>query len=377
MPTPIAGRTGGAMLTPAGGRPNSSTPVLRMAVLGLAAAVFSGLFVLSFGYAQHSPRPHGIRIDVAGSAGVVNATRHALSQVVPDGFDVRQVATEAQARQDLRHLASSGALVLATDGTARILTAGAAGTPLQQVVDKALSGVATAQGKVAQLDDVVPVRSGDRAGLSAFALELGLLVPSVIGAIGLYLAGRRTRVLARVVGAIVYCVIAGAFSVAVSDVLFGALTGSPWVLFGDAVLIAGTFVMSVAALHCLMGLAGTGFAAAALIVVGNAVNGVAVPTSMLPDVYRQLAPWMPNNAAVRLIRSDMYFHGHGQSGALVTLGIWLGAAFVILTVTEVVHLRLLRHERPVPPAQVYSMSLIGHLRARGVVVRTQFGRRCE
>src|SRR5215471_11931194 len=46
------------------GRATTFAAMRRMVVLGMAAGVFSCLLVLSFGYAQHSPRPHGVRIDV-------------------------------------------------------------------------------------------------------------------------------------------------------------------------------------------------------------------------------------------------------------------------------------------------------------------------
>lgn len=305
-----------------------------MVILGAAAAAFSCLFVLSFGYAQHAPRPHDVRIDVVGPANVQDHVRLMLDTALPDGFDARPVSSEAVAQQHLEHMTTSGAFVQSADGGVRLLTASADGVPLEQAVVKALVAVAHAQGVEPQVVDVVPLPEGDRAGISSFALELGLLVPAVIGAIGLLLMGRLARVWIRVAGAVAYSVLAGALAAVMLDAALGALTGAPWALFGDAVLVAGAFVLSVVALHCLFGLRGTAIAAGALFVVGNAVNGVAVPTSMLPNVYRQIAPWLPNNAAVHLVRSDVYFGGHGQGGPLLTLTIWLAAAIVIIAATD-------------------------------------------
>lgn len=334
----------------------------RMTILGAAAAIFSCLFVLSFGYAQHAPRPHGVRIDVVAPPGNVEQVRHSLDDAAPGYFDVRPVPTETLARQHLQHMSTSGALVERPGAQPWILTAGAEGVPLQQAVSKALGNVARGQGDEPMMVDVVPLPDGDRAGLSVFALELGLLVPAVIGAIAFFLMGARTRIWVRVIGAVVYAALASALVWVSLDVILGALTGAPWALLGDAAMISGAFVLSVVALHSLFGLKGTAVAAIALFVVGNAVNGVAVPTSMLPDGYRQIAPWMPNNAAVNLVRSDMYFDGHGQGGPLLTLALWFGVAVVIVAAADLVHLRL-RHATPASVPEVYATSLVDYLRS--------------
>jgi hypothetical protein len=333
-----------------------------MVLLGVAAALFSCLYVLSFGYAQHSPRPHDVRIDVVAPADVTDHVRQALDTTVPGGFDVRPVSTESTAREHLRHMTTSGALVLTPAGGGRVLTASAQGLPLQNAVDRALDGVALARGVPAQHVDVAPLPDGDRFGLTCFSLELGLLVPAVVGAIGIFVMGRRARLWIRLLGAVAYAVVAAALAVLVLDTWLGALTGAPWALFGDAALICATFILSVVALHAVFGLPGTAVAAGALLVVGNAVNGVAVPTSMLPDVYRQIAPAMPNNAAVHLVRSDVYFDGHDQGASILTLVVWLVAAFLLVTLTDVVQQR---HRAAVQArgGEVWGVPLAGLLRS--------------
>src|SRR5690348_16190106 len=82
-----------------GGRMRTIDVIRRMTILGAAAAVFSCLFVLSFGYAQHSPRPHDVRIDVVGPATVQSQVRHMLDAAMPGAFDVRAIATQAVAQE--------------------------------------------------------------------------------------------------------------------------------------------------------------------------------------------------------------------------------------------------------------------------------------
>jgi hypothetical protein len=240
------------------------------------------------------------------------------------------------------------ALVAPATGAVRLLTAGAGGGPLQQAVIEALGAVAHAQARPVQLVDVVALPDGDRAGIGSFAFELGLLVPAVVGATGFFLIGRRSPIWIRVLGALTYAVLAAVLATLMLDAGLGALTGAPWALLGDAVLAAATFVLSVVALNSLFGLPGTGIAAGVLFVVGNAVNGAAIPTSMLPGGYRQVAPWLPNNAAVHLARSDLYFDGHGQGGPLLTLVIWLAAAVLVIAVSDAVRRRRPARSRRLP-----------------------------
>lgn len=316
--------------------------VRRMVGLGIASAIFSCLFVLSFGYAQHSPRPHDVRIDVVGDPGLARTVQHALDRAVPGGFDTHEVASEAQARHDLRDMAAAGALISQAPGSTVALTAGALGVPLQQAVKAALGNVTSAQRRPARFVDVVPLPRGDQAGLAPFALELGLLVPALIGAVGFFLVARGRTGWLRVVGAVAYSVVAGVLGALMLDATLGALVDAPWALLGDAVLVAAAVALSVVALHSVFGFPGTALAAGIFFVVGNAVNGSAVPTSMLPGGYRELAPWLPNNAAIHLVRSDVYFGGHGQGGPILTLALWALVSLAVVAVADSVRARTRR-----------------------------------
>jgi hypothetical protein len=113
-----------------------------MVMLTLGAAVFSGLFTLSYGYAIHAPHPHDVPVDVVAPAAAVARVRAGLATAVPGGFDVRSRTDEADARRDIADTSSYGALVVPRGGPLRVLTAGADGVPVQQVVTSALDAVA-------------------------------------------------------------------------------------------------------------------------------------------------------------------------------------------------------------------------------------------
>ncbi|HEY3753318.1 MAG TPA: ABC transporter permease [Pseudonocardiaceae bacterium] len=334
----------------------------RMVMLTLGAAVFSGLFTLSYGYAIHAPHPHGLTIDVVAPASTLAHVRTGLATAVPGGFDVRSRADEADARRDIDDTSSYGALVVADTGPIRVLTAGADGIPVQQAVTTALTAVAHQLGRpVAAAVDVVPLPPGDRGGQSAFVFEIGLLIPGVIGSVGFYLFGKRIRLWLRVAAAIGYALVSAAFGVLVLDTWLGALTGATWPLLGLGALAATAFLLTMAALHAVFGLPGTALGAGALLVVGNAINGSSVPVPLLPDGYRQLALWLPNGAAVRAFRDTVYFSGHDQAQPLLALTLWIGTALLIIALVDLVHLRH-RRRTSVPHGRIHATPAIALLR---------------
>lgn len=333
----------------------------RMIALTIGAALFSFLFILSYGYAIHDPRPHHVRIDVVASVAVINAVRSDLTKTEPNGFDVHPTAAAETARRDVRQGAVAGALISGTGGTDQILVASAGGASLDQLIASALTAERHARSRAVQIVDLVPLPPGDRAGQSSFVLEIGLLIPGVIGSVGFYLLGRRARLWVRVAAAAGYAILASAAGVLVLDSWLGALTGSPWTLMATGTLVAAAFVLTVAALHALLGLPGTAVAAGALLIVGNAANGSTVPIALLPSGYRQIAPWLPNGAAVHAFRADVYFHHHGIGQPLLALALWVATALIVITIADLQHVRRRRLE-PTRHEQIHSTSILQQLR---------------
>jgi hypothetical protein len=311
----------------------------RILLIALGASVVSFLFVLSYGYATHAPRPHDVRIEVAGANGAAVRVHAVFDRAIPGGFDVRPAADEAAARDDVATGKAYGAIIDPPIGPVAVLTAGASGLAVQQIVTRAASTYASVQGRGIVQDDVVPLPPSDAAGVSAFSLQLGLLIPGLLVSVVFYLIGRRSRIWARFSGAVVYALVAAALGVLVMDAGFGALTGAPAALFGISVLAAMAFVVTVAALQAAFGLAGTAVAAAVLLIVGNPLNGVTAATPLLPNGYRQIAPAFPNNATVRAIKDQIYFGGQHSPNALLILSAWIVGGLLIIGIADWLHLR--------------------------------------
>jgi hypothetical protein len=351
---------------PASGLGATSSPrpsPRRLFAIAILAALMALAITLSFGYAEHAPTPHGVRLAVVASAGVQSKLQAGLDDAEPGGFDLVSVSGARAAIRSVRSQASAGALIVPPSGAATIVTAGAEGVSQQQAITAALTAAARSMRQPTRLLDAVPLSSGDRAGLSSFVFGLGLLIPSVIGGLGIFLLGMRLRLWWRVAAAILFAACAAAGGVLAMDTVFGALTGSGGALIGIGFLGALSFVLFVAALQAIVGLPGTALAAVTFIFVGNAISGGSVPVAFLPGGFRQIAPWLPNNAIVRATRDVVYFHGHDLGHPLLVLGLWPEVALTVIAAVDLLHLSE-RRRRPQHAQEIYRTAAVAHVGRR-------------
>jgi hypothetical protein len=331
--------------------------------VALFAALVGWIITLSYGYADHDPRPHGLRISVSASASVHSLVALGLGRAAPGGFDVVKVTGARAAIASVRSEAADGALLVPTRGPVEIVTAGASGVMQQSVITAALTAVSARMHRSVQSTDVAPLRTGDHAGLSSFAFLLGLLIPSVLGSVGLFLFGIRFRLWWRVAAAALFALLAACDGTLVMDTIFHGLTGAGAALVGIGLLGALSFVLFVAACQAVIGLPGTGLAALALMFVGNAISGGSVSIRFLPDGFRQIAPWLPNAAIVRGVRSVAYFSGAGLGHALLVLTLWPVASLAVLAAVDLIHLAE-RRRAPHQPHEIYRTPGVVHASRR-------------
>jgi len=344
-------------------RPHREPSPRRLFAIAMAAAVVSFVLALSFGFADHAPSPHGVRIAVAGPAGFAAELTTGLAHAAPGGFTVVAAPSAPAAIGSVRSQSAAGGLVTGMTGPVTIVTAGAAGLSQQQAITAALTAAAAALHRQARPLDLAPLPASDRAGLSVFVFELGLLIPSVIGGVGLFLLGRRFRVWWRVSAAVLFAVAAACGSVLALDAIFGALTGATAALIGVGFLGAFTFVAFVTACQAVTGLPGTGLAALVFVFIGNAVSGGTVPFAFLPDGFRQVAPWLPNGAIVSAARDVVYLPQSNPGHPLLVLGIWLAGSLAVLACVDLLHLAE-RRRAPERRAEIYATPGTTHVQRR-------------
>jgi hypothetical protein len=332
-----------------------------------AIAVLAGLLglgiTLSFGYADHDPKPHNVRVAVAATPAVRAKLAAGLRRAAPRSFDLVTAASVAAAIGSVRSQSTAGALIVPRNGAVTVVTAGAEGLLQQQAIMAALTAASQSMDRPAKPLDVAPLSAGDRSGLSSFVFGLGLLIPSVIGGIGVFLLGMRLRLWWRVAAATLFALLAACGGVLALDTVLGALTGASGALIGIGFLGALSFVLFVAALQAVVGLPGTGLAAVAFIFVGNAISGGSVPIGFLPGGFREIAPWLPNGAIIRGTRDVVYFHGHDLGHPLLVLGLWPVLALAVLAGVDHIH-RSERRQRPHEAHDIYRTPAVVHVRRR-------------
>jgi hypothetical protein len=209
----------------------------------------------------------------------------------------------------------------------------------------------------------MPLPNADRSGLTSYVFELGLLIASIIGSVGLFLVGRNYRIWYRVGAACGFVLLVSAAEIIAQYAILGSVSTAPFATYGIAVLGGASFVLFVVACQAVFGLAGTALGAVALIFVGNFVTGGAVPRSFLPDVYRQLSNWLPDSAIVSGVRSVVYFGGRSLGHPLLVLSVWVGAALLVVAAVDALQTSELR-QTSTPPDEVYATSALVQLRKR-------------
>jgi hypothetical protein len=312
---------------------------LQLLLAAVGCAMFGAFIAFTNAYPNHAPTPHHIPIQAVAPPRAVAQLQTGLAKAEPGGFSITRASSPTSARRAVLQQQADGAIIIPGQGPVQILTAGAQGPTLQQIVEKALSPAAAAAATASTavqrplvVTDLAPLPSADHSGLSGFDLMLALLLPGVLGSMLLYLAGRRLRVWWRVAAAVVYALLVSVFGVLILDFGFGALTGHFAAVFAIGSLGALTFVLVALACQEMLGMAGTGLAAFAFLFVGVGLNGATTVVPLLPDVYRQISPWTPNGAIVHAVRTVTYFQGNGIGQPLLALATWSAAALLLIAV---------------------------------------------
>src|SRR5215469_5979533 len=142
---------------PATPQPGRQPSPRRLFAIAVAAAVVGFLLTLSFGFADHAPAPHGVRVAVSAPAGFAAGLAAGLAHAAPGGFTVVAAPSADAVTGSVLSQSAAGGLVAGQAGPVTIVTAGAAGSSQQQAVKAALTAAATALHRQARSLDVAPL----------------------------------------------------------------------------------------------------------------------------------------------------------------------------------------------------------------------------
>lgn len=306
----------------------------RVAPLVVGVVLAQALLVALFAWPAASAAPHHLPLVVAGPAPAAGQAAAALRSERPGAFDVRTVTDATAADRALRHREAYGAVLLGPTGPSMHLASAAS-----PAVAALLTSAAPALGRGAAVPvtDVVPTDPDDPRGGGLVAGLLPFVLTSLIAGalLGLWVRRPGTR-LAAVIG---YAALAGLGAAFVLRYWLGVLPGSYLGIAWVAALLALAASATVAGLATVFGEAGVALGALAVFVLANPISGLSTAPELVPTPWGTIGQYLPVGAGGTLLRSVVYFDGHGGTRAWVVLGCWALAGLLLL---------LARGGRPTP-----------------------------
>lgn len=312
-------------------RDHSAIRNVALAMVGLTLVVVA--MIASYSGAFAKPTLHHMAVAVAAPQQVVDGIRG------QDSLAVNEVGDAAAARLQVYERKSDAAFAVAPNAEMTIYVAGGGGRSVAAAAETVGRNIAAKAGLTASVEDVAPPSAGDPSGTVEFYAIIFISIGATVGAtvVGRYMGTvRRPVTLAlRTMTLAGYSALLAAGVTVYVDVILGALTGHTWQVFGVlwlyAMAVGGAVTGAAAAFGAVASLALTLF----LVVIGNAAAAGPVGRPLLSGFYSTFTGIVPQGSGVSLLRSVAYFGGNGAQTALVTLGVWGAAGFVLAIVATI------------------------------------------
>ncbi len=286
------------------------------------------------GTAIRDPRPHDIPVGLVGPDQAIQPMTAALAQKAPGTFNFTTYDSEDTARAALDRRDVDGVIIVGPSGS-RIVVAGAAGDTATTVITTVFSAALSAPNQPAPVEVVHPFASGDAHGLILFFLILATLISTLVVQIGLLVRAGVNASGATWIGvSAVWAVLAGSVGVASASWLANGYDTSALIAMGGLVALTsfavGTFVAGLAR---LLGAPGLGLAALVVILLDLISSGGPAGSTILPDAYRWMSPWMPAGQLSSALRGTLYFGGEGVASPVLVIGAWLVVGLLLVIVS--------------------------------------------
>ncbi|MFI6805353.1 ABC transporter permease [Streptomyces luteogriseus] len=305
--------------------PSRNRHVIAVVVL---APLLAALALWAFAWPASRIAPRDLPLGVAGPPAAAAQVERQLERH-EGAFEIHRYADEAAARDAIEDRSVYGAVVVTARGP-ELLTASAAGPVVAQFLQQAVAHQAATQGTQVKTVDVVSTPAGDPRGAVLNAATLPLALAGIAaGAVVTLLGLRGLRAVIALLGA---SALVGVIAAGIAHSWLGALGGDWWTeasVLGLSTLAVGG---AVAGLAALIGPAGTGIGAAAVMLIGNPFSGATSAPQLLPEPAGAIGQWLPPGAGTTLLRSVSYFDGAAATGPALTLVWWaaLGLGAVLL-----------------------------------------------
>ncbi len=318
-------------------------PWRQLTIISILLPLMIVLAMLAFAWPAARIAPRHLPVGIVGTGPGSQQVLAGLTRSDPGGFDVQLYADEASARSAIENRDVYGAFAVG-GGRVTVLEASAASPAVAQLLstvgqqlERAAAGQAAASGVPPQAVqvrdvDVVAIAASDPRGLVLASALLPMTICGVIMAsvVALVLAFRPAW--RQIMALIVVSAVAGLGAYLIAQGFLGALPHeavATWAVLSLIVLAIGA---TTAGLISLIGAAGLGLGILLMIFIGNPFSGVTSAPELLPAPVGAIGQWLPPGAGASLLRSTAYFGGHGASGHLTVLIVWIVLGLVAIAV---------------------------------------------
>jgi len=304
----------------------SPWPTVAKATLLLTVAI--SVLLTAFAWPSVRSSVHDVPIAVAGPAAAVKQVSAVLDQRLPGAFAITEVTGTAAADQLIRDRQVYGAIDVST-GIPQVITASAASAAVAQSLQNVATALSQAQGTstATTVRDLAALPADDPRGAGLAAGALPLVMGGLLAALLLTRLVRGTT--RRITAALAFAITGGLAVAAILQFWLGSLDGFYMANSGAIALTIAATSLSILGLQSLLGYAGLGLGAAAMMLIGNPLSGVATAPEMLPGWSGTLGQLLPPGAGGQLLRSTAFFDGHGATHSVIVLTTWLTLGLVL------------------------------------------------
>ncbi|MFI1958627.1 ABC transporter permease [Streptomyces althioticus] len=316
------------------GGPVRSPKVRYFAAAAFPLAILIGV-VGAMSASMHQPKIHDMPVVVvAADAGQAEQLAEGLKPQLGAMLDIRSGTSVDEVKEQILEQEIVGAYVLpsSADGPATLYSSSAAGSSQQMTLRSVFQQVAAGQKTALEPVDIKPLTRDDTQGSNSMYVGMswimaGFLIMAVLRG-GAPELTRLRHFLVKLAG---WAVGISVWLWFLFDVLIGAVNGHALELIGVGALTVFCVSLVTGVFTRTLGLAAIVPVMLVLMLAGVPASGGGLSVYMVPDVFRSLQDVLPLPAAVDIVRSMVYFDGHGMGRNLLTIGIW-GAAGLALNV---------------------------------------------
>jgi hypothetical protein len=337
--------------------------------LALASTLVPLFFAIGFGLCiigvYHKPHAHNIAVAVVGPPAKTAPLRAGLEKATGSAFDIRPVATVAEAARGVRQRDLTAAFVPTVNPQqpATVIVASAGGRLVAAASETLFRSVTARQGAELIVRDVRPLPSGDEIGLGVFIFMIACTIAGYIAVTVLQTFAptltpqRRYPIIAATAVAIPVIVHL------IGGLGYGTYTGSVGTILafiGVAALYTFAIGLITRLLQALLGPAALFVSLAIFVFLNIPSLGATYTSTLLSPFWHFLNQFWIGAETVNAERSILYFGGSGVGTDILRLLAWT-AVIVALLVLPVSRKLARQREHPAvaEPLSAHNPSLAG------------------